>query len=596
MERPDAVVIILARAGSKGVPGKNRAWVGGRPCAAWTIAAARAARGVARVCVSTDDGAIASLAKEMGALVSARPAALASDAARVDDAARHALRDLEAQGLIAADGSRPVVLLYANVPVRPDGLIDRALDVLARTGCDSVQSYAPVGKFHPWWTCVVEPELGRVRPWEGPVLNHGVFRRQDLPPAHIPDGGVLAVTRRALMLEVHGAGDGPHAFLGRDRRGVLTREGEVIDIDTPADLAVAEGALRGAAAPAAPGLAISGRRIGPGHEPYVIAELGVNHDGSVERALELVDAAAEAGADAIKLQLFRADLLMGRAARLADYQRRAGATDPADMLRGLQLSAEALRPVVDRAHQRGVHAIVTVFSTELVEEAERLPWDAYKTASPDVVHRRLLAALARTGKPLLVSTGAATPDEIGRAAGWLAHASDRVGFLQCVSSYPAAEEHAALAGIRALAERLGRVTGYSDHTDAVDTGALAVAAGASILEKHLTYDRGASGPDHAASLDPAGFGCYVRSARRAARMLGPVGKHLLACERDVRQVSRQSLTTRRGLPAGHVLDEHDLCVKRPGVGLEPWRIDDVIGRSLSRAVGADEALSEEDLA
>lgn len=231
-----ATAIILARAGSKGVPGKNRALVAGRPCICWTIDAARSARTVSRIAVSTDDREIASLAVSLGVDVVIRPPELAHDTARIDDAARHA-----AQVLGVGDG--PIVILYANVPVRPEGLIDRAVSMLVETGADSVQSYAPVGKHHPWWTAVVD-ERGAVRPWQGDVLNHNVFRRQDLPPAHLPDGGVIALTRRALMLEVPGTQAGPHAFFGVDRRGVLTREGEVIDIDHEVDLLVADFVLR----------------------------------------------------------------------------------------------------------------------------------------------------------------------------------------------------------------------------------------------------------------------------------------------------------------------------------------------------------------
>ena len=255
MSTPQAITIILARAGSKGVPGKNRALVAGRPCVAWTIDAARAARHVAHVAVSTDDPSIAGIAREHACVVVDRPADLAGDTATVDAAARHTLTALTPSLGLSTSPSLPIVILYANVPVRPPGLIDRAIDLLERTGADSVQSYAPVGKHHPWWTARVEgPESatpGRVRPWEGDVLNHGVFRRQDLPPAHIPDGGVLVCTRRALSLQIPGVTPGPHAFFGLDRRGIHTREGDVVDIDSPIDLLVADAILRSPTAGAA---------------------------------------------------------------------------------------------------------------------------------------------------------------------------------------------------------------------------------------------------------------------------------------------------------------------------------------------------------
>lgn len=341
---------------------------------------------------------------------------------------------------------------------------------------------------------------------------------------------------------------------------------------------------------------IGDRQIVPGCVPYIIAELGVNHDGSPEKAIELTRAAAKAGADAVKLQLFDADRLMSRAARLAIYQKAAGEQDPIEMLRRLQLPIDAMHRVAGEAHRLGIHAIVTVFSTELVTTAERAPWDAFKSASPDLVHRQLLLAMARTGKPLIVSTGAATLDEVVRAARWLGDHADRVALMQCVSSYPTPDESAAIAAMAPIARATGLPVGYSDHTAAVDTGALAVAAGACLLEKHVTYRRTAIGPDHAASLEPDDFAEYVRLAHRARAMLGSGSKHVLEIERDVRHVSRQSLTAAAALPPGHRLLPGDVTVKRPGTGVPAYQIDHVLGRALRRAVEADMPLTEEDLA
>lgn len=340
---------------------------------------------------------------------------------------------------------------------------------------------------------------------------------------------------------------------------------------------------------------IGTRHIGHGLEPYIIAEIGVNHDGSVERAVALVESAADAGADAVKLQLFRAELLLSRASRLAGYQKEAGERDPVEMLRRLELPGGGMRAVVDRARARRVHAIVTVFSLELVPEAERVGFDAYKAASPDIVNRPLIDAMLGTGRPLILSTGAATEKEVARAIGWVGAAGERAAVLQCVSSYPTPAEQAALAGIGALRDLVHVPVGYSDHTASEETGALAVAAGACILEKHLTYDRGAAGPDHAASLDPAQFARYVSQARRAAVMVGREGKRVLDIERDVRTVSRQSLVTTRALPAGHRIGEGDLAVKRPGTGIEPWRLTEIVGQTTARAVESDTPLLEDDL-
>jgi N,N'-diacetyllegionaminate synthase len=243
---------------------------------------------------------------------------------------------------------------------------------------------------------------------------------------------------------------------------------------------------------------IGNKQIGLEYPPYIIAEIGVNHDGAVDRALSLTDAAADAGADAVKLQFFETDRLMSSAAKLAAYQKNAGETDPIEMLRRLELTIDEMALVVDRAHERGIHAIVTVFSTELVEIAETLAWDAYKTASPDIVNRPLLEALAKMGKPMIVSTGASTLDEVVRAMDWLEGVRDRLAVLQCVSSYPTPD--LALGGIKAIRDATDLPVGYSDHSKDPKSSELATALGGCVLEKHITYNRNAPGPDHAASI------------------------------------------------------------------------------------------------
>jgi sialic acid synthase SpsE len=337
-------------------------------------------------------------------------------------------------------------------------------------------------------------------------------------------------------------------------------------------------------------LKIGERSIGPGQPPYVIAELGVNRD----RALEMVDAARAAGADAVKVQWFEADRLLSRAARLAHYQEAGGASDPFEMLHGLELEADVIAEIVEHAGNAGLAAIATLFSVDHVDAAVRCGFDAFKTASPDVVNRPLVEALMATGRPMLLSTGAATLTEIEAVTGWLGD-HDHV-LMHCVSAYPTPDDMACLAG-RAAMFRINRnALGYSDHTMAQDTGALAVAGGACILEKHLTLDRSAAGPDHAMSLDPDGFEQYVRLAHRAYRMVGATTKAPLDIELDVRQIARQSVTTRCELPAGHVIEPDELTLKRPGGGIEPSRLAETIGRRLARPVAANTPLRDEDLA
>lgn len=326
----------------------------------------------------------------------------------------------------------------------------------------------------------------------------------------------------------------------------------------------------------------------------VVAEIGVNHDGRVERGLELVRAAAKAGADAIKLQLFDPDRLLSRQALLAGYQ--AGqAVDAKALLRGLALKPEAMARLGDEARSLGLRFIVTPFSPGDVAALAELGVDAVKIASPDAVNTPLLEAAMSLGKPMLVSTGTCELHELEHVAGLLAKHKPGGCLLQCVSSYPTPIEDAALGGIMAIRERFGLPVGYSDHTQVVETGAMAVMAGAVLIEKHLTYDRHAEGPDHSASADPAQFIEYVKLIRRAEAMLGPVAKHISAVEKDVHKVSRQSVCAVRDLPAGHRLAAEDLTVKRPGTGIPAGELNNLIGQILTRPVRADNLLVPGDL-
>lgn len=581
----EALAVIIGRAGSRGLPGKNARVIGGRPMICHTIAQARAAHSVGRIVVSTDGDQIAAAATSMNdprLTVLRRPPELATDDAPVAAALRHAWMAL-------GRGEHVIVLLYANVPLRPPGLIDRAVAALLETGADSVQSYAPVGRHHPSWMVTLGAG-GRVNPH----VPNAVDRRQDLPALHLPDGGVIAVTASSLERSAREAH--PHAFLGADRRGIVTGIGDVVDVDDASDLVLAESRLsrpRSGAGAAAPSIRIGERLIGPGEPPYVIAELGVNHDGDRAVAIELVAAAKEAGADAVKLQWFEAAKLLSRSAGLAAYQRASGAADPFSMLAALELDAVALSEIVAAAHAMGLHAIVTIFSLDHVGAAGEIPFDALKSASPDLVNRPLLEALAATGRPLLVSTGAASAAEVAAAASWLGDVPHL--FMHCVSAYPAPEECAALAGLAAMRAITPRALGYSDHTTALDTGALAVAAGAVLLEKHLTLDPRRPGPDHAVSLGPADLRRYVDAARRAWRMLGPPLKRVLEIELEVRETCRQSLTAARDLGAGCVLRASDLQIRRPGTGIGPAYLEVIVGRRLRRAVAAGAPLREEDL-
>jgi N,N'-diacetyllegionaminate synthase len=344
-------------------------------------------------------------------------------------------------------------------------------------------------------------------------------------------------------------------------------------------------------------LTIEDRIIAPGNPVFVIAEIGVNHDGSLARALELVEIAAAAGADAVKLQIFQATALIHPAARLADYQsERVQDTSPTQMLRRYELPSLELAKIVGAIRDVGMVPLATPFSVADVDTIAALGLPALKIASPDAVNYPLLRAAAALGEPLIISTGAATMEELIPTCNWLEEWNAEYALLHCVSSYPVPESSAHLAWIGQLAETFDVPAGYSDHTTNTYAGALATAAGACLIEKHLTYDRSASGPDHAASSDPAEFVEYVRLIRQAQTLLGCGTKHVLSIESDVRTLSRQSLVAARDIPAGHVIAESDLLVQRPGMGICASQYPQIVGQRTACAIPAGTMLQHTMLA
>jgi N,N'-diacetyllegionaminate synthase len=332
---------------------------------------------------------------------------------------------------------------------------------------------------------------------------------------------------------------------------------------------------------------IGSRAIGRETAAMVIAEIGVNHDGSLERAMELVDQASACGADAVKVQVFRAARLMNAQSRFAEYQQsRCDDADAIAMLRRYELSDDALQQVVQRVRGKGMIPLATPFSVDDVDTIAELDLPAVKIASPDLVNQPLLARAAQLGRPLLISTGAATMDEIAETVDWLRNREIRFALLHCVSSYPTAAEDANLSWIGQLAEWFDVAVGYSDHTTELLSGALAIASGAMLVEKHLTYDRSAIGPDHSASADPQQFAQYVRMIRAAEQRRGGGIKRVLPVEQDVRQVSRQSLVLRRNVRSGERIGEQDLLVQRPGTGIPAAKLSDAVGKKARRTLKA----------
>jgi N,N'-diacetyllegionaminate synthase len=344
---------------------------------------------------------------------------------------------------------------------------------------------------------------------------------------------------------------------------------------------------------------IAGRRIGDGAPCFVIAEAGVNHNGSIDKALALIDAAAASGADAVKFQTFSADRLASADAPKARYQLAGtpAAESQRDMLRRLELDEAAHHILMTHAAERRILFLSSPFDEESADLLERLRVAAFKIPSGELTNHPFLEHVARKRRPMIVSTGMATLAEVADAVAVIRRAgAPDFALLHCVSAYPAPPEDANLRAMATLARACGVPAGWSDHTPGTDIAIAAVALGAAIVEKHLTLDRTLPGPDHAASLEPAEFRALVTAIRNVAAALGDGVKRPTRAEEDVAAVARKSLVARRDLAAGHVLQLGDLFARRPGTGLAPALLPQLIGRTLRQTVHEGEMLSREALA
>lgn len=347
----------------------------------------------------------------------------------------------------------------------------------------------------------------------------------------------------------------------------------------------------------------------------VVAEAGVNHCGSLDIALELVDAAADAGADVVKFQSYRTDLLVRDDAPQADYQRRnAPARSQADMLRALELSPESHRSIAARCEDRGIEFLSTPFDAPSLDLILGLGVTRLKVASGELTNGPMLLRMARTGLPMIVSTGMATLVEIAEALAivafgrrstsgvptsqWIVEERDRildsgsglaaVTVLHCTSSYPAPAASVSLRAMPVIGARFRLPYGYSDHTRGIAVAVAAAALGATVLEKHLTLDRTMSGPDHAASLEPDEMRALVDAVRETTVALGTADKSPDPLEVEVRSVARRSLHCARALSPETPIADGDLIALRPGDGMPPTMVWDWVGRHPTRSYDSGE--------
>lgn len=329
---------------------------------------------------------------------------------------------------------------------------------------------------------------------------------------------------------------------------------------------------------------VAGRRIGADAPIFLIAEVGINHSGDPDLALRMIEAAAKAGADAVKLQTFETERFLSRSSRYFDT------------LRACELPREVIPRLRQRARDLGVLLFSSCFDEPSANFWHELDAPLFKIASGDITHLPLLRHIAGFGKPMVVSTGGATLEEIDAACRAIRRVSAElpVALLHCVSNYPAEPRDANLACMAAMRARFGCPVGFSDHTVDNTTAIAAAALGAEVIERHFTLDRALDGPDHALSSDPNQLAELARALKTARLAVGKPTKAPIEATDQVQQI-RRSVTAAIDIPAGTGITREMLAIKRPGTGIHPNEIESVIGCQTHRGIQADQTLTWNDL-
>lgn len=328
---------------------------------------------------------------------------------------------------------------------------------------------------------------------------------------------------------------------------------------------------------------------------FIIAEAGVNHNGSLDVAKRLVDAAKLAGADAIKFQTFKAEKLVSHKAEKASYQKATTDEDETqfEMIKRLELSRDDHFQLVQHCQKVGIEFLSTAFDSESVNLLREIGMRVWKIPSGEITNLPYLRSLGAFGKPLLLSTGMATLGEVEAAINALEIAGclhSNITVLHCTTEYPAPLEEVNLKAMISMGQAFGVAYGYSDHTQGVIVPIAAAALGATVIEKHFTLDRRMDGPDHKASLEPAELATMIIGIRSVEAALGDGIKRPTISELSNRQVARKSIVAARRIMKGEVFNGENLTVKRPGTGISPMEWDRVVGRIAHKDYEIEEAI------
>ncbi len=337
---------------------------------------------------------------------------------------------------------------------------------------------------------------------------------------------------------------------------------------------------------------LGSRLVGEKQPVFIVAEAGVNHNGSVRLAKKLIDMAKNAGADAVKFQMFSAEKLVTKTAAKAAYQKKVSGKTQYEMLKKLELSKSEFRALKKHADKVGITFLVSPFDEEAVDFLDGLGVPAFKVASGELTNLPFLEYVARKNKPIILSTGMSTLQEIKEAVATIKKtANKKIILLHCVSNYPAKLEDSNLKAIHTMKKSFNLPVGYSDHTIGISASIAAAALGACLIEKHFTLDKNLPGPDHRASAEPDELKELVRRVREVEAVLGSAEKKPAKSEIEIKLIARKSIVAKTNIKKGTIITKAMLTCKRPGDGLAPKFLDKVVGRVAKTDIKKDEKIT-----
>jgi N-acetylneuraminate synthase len=341
---------------------------------------------------------------------------------------------------------------------------------------------------------------------------------------------------------------------------------------------------------------ISDRMIGEEEPCFIIAEAGVNHNGSLKLAEKLINAAKDAGADAVKFQTFHAEEIVSLRTKKAVYQHRAKEKTQYGMLKALELSFDEFRELKKYCNNRSIEFISTPYDIKSVEFLNEMGVNRFKVASADIINKPLIEAIAKTKKQIILSMGMATLGEIERTISRINDfGNEDIVLLHCTTSYPTPYEQVNMNVLGMLKKAFGLPVGYSDHTLGIEIPIMAVSLGAEVIEKHFTLDRTMEGPDHFASLEPDELKKMVEAIRNIEKAFGSGRKEITDEEKNNIFFMRRSVHASKDMEQGEIIKENNIKITRPFDGIEPWFLDIILGKKIKIKVKKDETIKWEDL-